>query len=548
MKLTNNDIKTMVLECIKSLTFLNEAKAIDVYTRYYADSIPKEWWDEMTKGTENITPFHRKVADSIKKYWAACDKDSEGTKEYLFNVCKLAQEAWNSSITAQQFLTNAAREDYYKFDASWLESFLRQVKLAKNYSENEFIDKGLFKIYEDNKLLVTCTLSYSASHRYYGDSHWCTSSDIAGEYNGFEMFKNYTVEEYSDSNESAILVQFVDKQNREGSYQIQVYSPGLENCGQICDFADNPHDIDAVEDHFGRLRVRLAGNNIKKNFSELSNITLQYVASEDGYYNLREYVFISHRIGALREKIQSPNILAAMTYDYNHREEQQSGSFMFYPQNDSTYGKNFLCTVSFKVDDNQLGNGAIDPEDDDWDDDHDFDDDYDEEEEEREEKQETRPVGKKYFTPEEQNLIKRATMNRSFRFDDVGQALVLFKREENGTSTALKVLGNGYWEELKGRVAEISSRRAGQWFYGFIDMMNGNLLYQFATNSNFQTMNGWQFLHGNDNNFYIVSYPNENELKLMAIIDGETAEVTKFNKPLARRNTEGWGSPLYYVQ
>ena len=459
MKLDTRDIKTMVLECIERFIFLNEAKASDVYNRFYADSIPQEMWVEMTKGTENITPFHRKVADIIKKAWANSGKN-QYDKAYFMKLCRLTQEAWNSSQTARQFLTNAAKEDYYKLTYEYLEAFLKQVMIAKNYSENEFIDNGLYKLYEDDDLLVTVTLSYSASHKHYGDSHWCTASDIAGNYNGFEMFKNYTTGENPDDEELAnLLLQFVDKHDRYNSYQVQTDGP--EDVGQICDFMDNSTELWYVGNRFGSAKIERVFEMLKPVYNELSRLTSEYVASEDGYYNLRDYVYITHRIGALREKLKSPNILEALTYDFNHREEQQSGSFLFLPERQSLVGNKIMCNVRFKMDVDEEGNGDIDRHfedfatEDDWnylddnDYDDDFDDDFDDDEDEDNKKHDPRPVGKGYLTPEELTLLRRAYLNRSYRFTDLSNTIVLFEMGENLQCRALKVFGGGYFEQRK---------------------------------------------------------------------------------------------------
>lgn len=567
MKLGLYDIKYMVSECIEKYMQLTETKAIDVYNRFYSDVLPKEWWDELTKGTENITPFHRAVANTVKQFWEGCDKH-EYQKAYAMQVCKLAQEAWNSSETARQFLTNAAKEDYYKFQYGYIEQFLRQVKISNNYSENEFIDKGLYKIFENQQLLVTCTLSYSASHRYYGDTHWCTASDIAGDYNGFEMFKNYTCSDYSDDGDSAILVQFCSKKDRANTYQVQMYGPS--SYGQICDFNDNPANFEDIENYFHKPIIKHALNNINSNFDALKQKTREYVASEDGYYNLREYVFITHRIEPLRRKINSSNILEAITYDFNHSSEQQSGSFQFYFRHHSQYKNNFLCTVKFKLDEEDKGNGDIDteffhnrfnlesrgvdyiqPDDDEEEDDYDDEDQYEYDEDGN--VVDNRPVGKAYFTPDDVNLIKRAMNNRSYRFDDVGSLLVLFRYNGDGTFTALKSLGMGYFEDRKNAVAQIAIRnsKADDWIYQFIRMEDGAVLFCYSQSGGYMVTPYHYFEKGDSGAYYITKPVREETppVRLIAIIYGESAQVVKINKPLYNRAEHmGWGSPEFYLK
>lgn len=303
MKINSNDIKNMVSECLNKL-LLNEAiRMEDAYNRYYSQ-IQKDVWDELTKGTVNMTPFHKKVADFILK------------STNPMGLAILASQCWNMSKTAQQFLVNTAKEGYGYYDTEqYLKGFLQSIIANelrsghKKFSENEFLDGGLVKICEDENTIVTCTVSYTASAKYFGKTHWCTASGIEGRWDGFKMFKNYTVEESGEYGETPILIQVCDKHNPEHAFQIQVKADSI---GQICNFMDEGETIGTVKKEFGDI-VSQALNSIP--FKKLSKLTADYVESESHYYSFKSERYMAKAKNFVATSLASDNCKqAALAY------------------------------------------------------------------------------------------------------------------------------------------------------------------------------------------------------------------------------------------
>ena len=194
MKLNKQDIKEMAVSCVKLL--LEAITTQDAYGRFYAEYIPENTWKTLISGTTNMTPFHKKIADAIVKNTKINTKNGDkkwATFSQAVDACaKLAATCWNNE-KARNFLLNSAMEDYpvYSSSLSNIRDFLTGISQGERFSENEFLTDSLYLAYEDETLKVTVTLSYTASHTNYGDSHWCTASDPGGRWNGYYMFCDY---------------------------------------------------------------------------------------------------------------------------------------------------------------------------------------------------------------------------------------------------------------------------------------------------------------------------------------------------------------------
>ena len=290
MKLTINEIKEMVRSC---LSLLNEAVSKqDAYERFYKGKIDQELFDKLMEGTEVMTPFHKECLDLLSK------GDPAYIQGFEDSICSSAAEAWNKSLKGQQFLTNVAKEKSRCFDTpTSLLNFLAIFNQKKYFSEVEYVDNGLVKLYESDKWLVTCTTSYAASKKYYGDSHWCTASDIGGAYDGFEMFMSYTTQA-----RDSILLQFVDKTNRENSYQVQAGGQS-----SVCDFFDKPKRIDDVIDAMGHDWVR-ANEIIKKEYPRLSDETKKMVREEYSYWKFRFETLVKSSLPKVKDIVNSKEL------------------------------------------------------------------------------------------------------------------------------------------------------------------------------------------------------------------------------------------------
>ena len=246
-------------------------------------------------GVPAMTPFHRAVLNTIMS-----------PKEGLVfgndvSCAKLANEAWRRSVKGQQFLTNIANGGYTVFhDVGTLSDFFEKFNRKSYDSEMEYIDNGLVKLYDGEKWLVTCTTSYAASKKYYGDSHWCTASDIFGQYNGFNMFVKYTIKN------DCFLLQFVNKADRTKSYQAAVrqtmnwaFSESFISLRNIYDFDDNRSDeislSIALGDEKEAIFAAIDGTNGK-----LLEATRKMVREEEDYWRFKLHSFLekNHEKGA----------------------------------------------------------------------------------------------------------------------------------------------------------------------------------------------------------------------------------------------------------
>jgi hypothetical protein len=277
MKISRQDIRQMVTEAAR--TILREISVKDAYTRFYTGKVPEDVFAALMKGTDLMTPYHKIMLDAyIKKMLDGEDLQDAGN-------------LWaNSGNEARQYLVNAVKDEKdYLLSSEWnLKRLIVRTGKMKSHTENSFGQRGLEVLYEDSNVIITCTKSYTSSHQTYGDSHWCTASDIFGNYNGFEMFCRYTIEEGRD-----ILVQFIDKTNKEGnSFQVQ-YETGDVYDSEICNWADNSVEIGSVIDMLRSHGVdyqTFINDVLKPNFDRLYNETEENIQDEADYYERKQRI------------------------------------------------------------------------------------------------------------------------------------------------------------------------------------------------------------------------------------------------------------------
>jgi len=294
LHLSQNDIKAMVSETVNRLrnrSLLSEITAVDAYNRFYLGKIPEYLYKLAMSGTTNMTPFHKILLD----YLVMPESDyKEKYRIYSLNKNNLAKEAstlWNKvGEEGRQYLVKSCNEDVdLKKHLEYFCRLLRQVAQMKSYSEKQYRGRGLEVLYEDDNLRITCTKSYSASAHFYGKSHWCTASDQFGDYDGFEMFKDYTAGCW---NGDGILIQFVMR-SKEDTYQIQyqVRDDGSITEGQCCDWEDNGSESRDISDSLSKYGLdyrEIYEKYIVPNAVRLSTETYNTVMEEAIYYNRKK--------------------------------------------------------------------------------------------------------------------------------------------------------------------------------------------------------------------------------------------------------------------
>lgn len=260
------------MEMAKERQLLNEISTVDAWNRFYKDKIPQHIYQAIMKGADKMTPFHKACLDAYVAGNFYSGEDVEG------NACQIGNAWERSSMDAKQLMIRIS-ESYYDGTIMFgrLAAMAERVSKKKGHTESNYCERGYHIIFENEGLLVTCTTSYSASKKYYGDTHWCTASDIFGNYNGYERFGEY------GPDEDAILLQFVDKKNRENAYQ---YAYGGYGDDVICDFFDKTRNIDDL----AKMVYTTGGVTLETilhdvDYESLANETRKLYSEEDDYWN-----------------------------------------------------------------------------------------------------------------------------------------------------------------------------------------------------------------------------------------------------------------------
>lgn len=232
INITHNDIMNMVAEVFTRLdnrSMLSEITAQDAYARFYQGKIPEKVFQKLMLGSDQMTPLHKLALDHLVKVY------SEQKPTRMPKIVGIISKFWNSANNeSRQYAIKVCKDegDRLKDNLGFFENVVTELANMKSHSESSYIERGFEVLFENDVLRITCTKSYSSSCRHYGKSHWCTASDQFGEYDGFNMFRRYTI-----SNKS-ILVQFVPKEAPEKTCQAQFEDKKRMTLGQICDWQD----------------------------------------------------------------------------------------------------------------------------------------------------------------------------------------------------------------------------------------------------------------------------------------------------------------------
>ena len=298
-------LRQIIAEMAKERKLVTEIKVADAYARFYNGKIPQDIYAALMKGTDKMTPFHKLCLDALMPYFTDESYDHESWHGQLLPWAEEIGDKWSvASNDARQFLLRyiEARSftDNSTLDFQRLANITNKILSKQGHTEGSYCDRGLVKLYENDKVLVTCTTSYSASKKYYGDTHWCTASDIGGNYNGFKMFGDYTCN--NDYEGNMILVQFVDKANREGTIQV-AFEENL--CiYQACDFFDHELDEDEVNKYLDEV-IGLDNLEYIIPWDELCEKTRLMYGEEYEYWEEKEITLIKKINKDIKEKVKN---------------------------------------------------------------------------------------------------------------------------------------------------------------------------------------------------------------------------------------------------
>ena len=227
--IVNEDIlRHLLMEMAKDRHLISEISVSDAYTKFYNGKVPEDVYSTLMAGTDVLTPLHRQALDIITKNLGPA-----------MPIATAVSDAWtNARREVRQSLIDAAKNKELNLAPVPFIQKIQSICKKRWHTENEMSSGGLKVLYEDEYLRITCTLTYASSTKNYSHTHWCTASDIYGQYNGFGMFLRYTV------NADACLIQFANKSNGTDFVQAQYSADGR---GETRDFYDNYLSRDEFE-------------------------------------------------------------------------------------------------------------------------------------------------------------------------------------------------------------------------------------------------------------------------------------------------------------
>lgn len=316
--LNEEQIRIITEKMVKSV--LNEEiSAADAYRKFYSTKFSEQEFSSLMNGSRTMTPLHKHALDIMS---------FTGWNQEL---CDLVQKVWNMGNDARAYAIemcpkNKVTKEDAEYQKTLLERILTNTLGMKGHTEAQFADNGLYKVNETDDVLITCTTSYSASKKYYGTSHWCTASDIGGKYNGFEMFCKYTGldEDYSISEDYAILVQFVNKKDNEKTFQLAVYDNGDPD--EACWFSGKrmgSPDIDAMVKGYGFNSVEEALGGVE-NIRMLLDKTSEDMNQEWAYWSKKSEELCEKRKTDVVNKINSGSYTVTLLTIFEKMEKRDS--------------------------------------------------------------------------------------------------------------------------------------------------------------------------------------------------------------------------------
>ena len=254
---------------------INEISSSDAYDKFYSE-IPQNIYSAVMSDTNKMTPFHKALLDvtlNLIRHGSA----EQNILEYIYG----AKSRYDSLTQGQKmFCVKAIKDGMFGFTDSHfdLNKILRMSAKHVEVTNKKQAKNGLVVLYDDENIMVTCTLTYTASRHYYGKTHWCTASGIDGQMSGYQSFRTYVKNDGGDY----CLIQFVFKKQTDKMYQ------GLFNATQdIRDFKDFYDDgdidtFDEVVEYANSIVPDLYEKYVKPRIPELVRLTSEaYVKEED---------------------------------------------------------------------------------------------------------------------------------------------------------------------------------------------------------------------------------------------------------------------------
>lgn len=241
---------------------ISEITADDAYTRFYS-SIPRDDYNQIVGGQGNVDKLTQFLLNTYKSCQAPLD-----------SIMKFKNKLQSTdNVARQRFKEAFSRGEVADFNDAWA----RVEFLEKNgtTSENSLSKDGFYVVGTIDGWRITATLSYSANHKNYGASNWCTASDNNGRNSGIGMFREYAVKP------QAILFQLVSQNNSPIQAQVFAKDGGI---GMVCDGEDRPINLNVIrpKETYDKIIQTITDTSLLNKLLTLQN---QFAEKELQYYS-----------------------------------------------------------------------------------------------------------------------------------------------------------------------------------------------------------------------------------------------------------------------
>lgn len=209
---------------------ITEINANQAYERFYS-TMPREDYDTVVGGETNIDKFIQFFLNAVRD-----DNYPVGRAKAVLDLYRSADPLIRQNIKNSFNAGEYDTPDEIAIDVDYL-------KNGGVVNKNKFAKEGFIVLAKDENWTITCTTNYLANTHYFGYTSWCTASDRAGRYDGYNMFKRYT-----DSGDE-LLIQATSNANKEETYQMEIQRPQRTLAefddpdngffAQVCDKKDN---------------------------------------------------------------------------------------------------------------------------------------------------------------------------------------------------------------------------------------------------------------------------------------------------------------------
>lgn len=236
---------------------INEISARDAFQKFYSDKIDEDLFTELMTGQDKMTPFHKICLD--------CMTQQGATRELQSMVASVVGGSWASmDEDKKQALIEMSKDGEIKPTLPSIGSAVNNV-LRQKYHTTASAEKDGFQIlYQDEHSKISVTYTYAANAHYYGNTEWCTASDLYGENSGWDMFKSYAVNNDTVVGVYLQLILINEEGNVAKMFQIVMDEDG--DITEAYDEDDNEVDYDfviAVWDKYSLIDWRdLFGENM----------------------------------------------------------------------------------------------------------------------------------------------------------------------------------------------------------------------------------------------------------------------------------------------